>query len=178
MPIPTCFGMSTWDFNRKDRVPNYQVNGCGMADSQSRYYNGALLPGWQESDHYIGTPSQWLNGSVWGVDQPLVWQGGFSSNCKQASCACPTTVRLTGPCYGRASAIWQVQTPSFAGLSATPIAWMGGTNWTSQAVQPGPQCLNGTAAAWSVVPPYSWAGLSSQCVPYVGSGVWNTCCEG
>lgn len=188
LPIPHAFFHPDWDpsvSSGRDRSglkrksvtvepgqPGFPV---GVVSKRVRYDRGALQAGWRPPTHFIGTPEQWLSGSVFGRDNPLTWRGGFSEECRQ----------LCQPQEGEACAlgcdeaplscpVWCVQGfQAFAGLDEAVIAKRPGCLYSSECVasEAGP-----APGVWEVILPESFGGLSNAYVWWQGSS-WSTCCD-
>ena len=134
---------------------------------------GRLAP----STGWIGSLRQWQEGSILGVDPPLVWDGPFSTGCRPPldpnAQACATgcdQAPIT-------SAIWLMEGfAPFAGLVPTALVKREGCVWSSACVPAG-GCPTGTAAAWQVVPEMDQAGVVGGVIAYRGNGCWGNGCE-
>lgn len=158
--------------------PGITQPAIGFRPKRVRYDQGALPAGWRPPTGWIGTESQWLNGSVYPADQPLVWQGGFSTACR-AVCAVPPGKACATGCdqCPLVSELWCVSGfTDFAGLQETVICKREGCYFSSECV-PAAGCPTGTSPAWQVVLDQPFAGLTNAALPWRGAD-WNNCCPG
>ena len=171
---PKQFGMQGRDFLVQ---PGEQGLAVGELADRLAYDAGALQVGWRPPTKWIGNRRQWVEGSTVGVDQPLVWRGGWSSACKTPDVPPVGMACATGcPVCPRISPVWIVATPDFAGFSQCAIVKREGCEFTS-ACAPAPGCPTGTAAAWQVVVD-PFGGLTGGVVAIRPNGTWSTCCNG
>lgn len=150
----------------------------GFLHKMVRYYRGTPPAGWRPPTHFIGTLSQWQEGSLWPANQPLEWHGSFSTACKEACVveegeACGTEC-LECPLV---SELWCVSGfDDFAGFTETVITKREGCYFSSECV-PVEGCPSGTSAAWQVVYDQPFAGITPAALPWRGQD-WNNCCRG
>jgi hypothetical protein len=159
--------------------PGYPI---GLAGKPEKYYKGAAPAGWRPPTHYIGTPEQWLEGSVFGVDEPLVWRGGFSEDCKRLCGPDQDTIPVGFACgegcteCPLVSELWCVSDfEAFANLDEAIVVKREGCVFSTECVVT-EKCPKGTAAAW-VVDVDEFAGLTRAALPW-RNGEWSSCCRG
>ena len=81
----------------------------GLFLRTKRYDKGALPAGYLAPTGWIGSLRQWQDGSILGVDPPLVWDGPFSSACKPPPNPNAQACSTGCPEFPLISAIWLMQ---------------------------------------------------------------------
>jgi len=178
LPIPHSFTHTTW--LPESWLPNPGEPGCDVGEFKGmrKYDKGALPIGWRPPTKFIGTPEQWLNGSVYPTDQPLAWDGEFSLACKPTDHPQGRACATCRYCGHRISAVWNMEPfPDFASLSVQPLIWRSECVFNNQCVVEPDICPVPTAAAWELEGVEGIPGMSGGIVTYQGSGKWSTCCK-
>lgn len=149
----------------------------GVQVPKVRYDRGALQTGWRPPTHFIGTERQWTEGSIFPADQPLVWRGGWSTACRQLCQvergeACATDCDVIEPLCP----IWCLTgLESFAGLGEAVLTKKPGCMFNTHCVY---TPAGATAAAWEVVLPEEFAGLTGAYLWGRPDGRLSSCCDG
>ncbi len=168
-------GLRGLDFILEPGEPGLPV---GFFFDKVRYDRGSLPAGYVPPTGWVGSLRQWQEGSILGVDPPLTFNGPFSAGCRPP--ASPNAQACAVGCdqIPLTSGIWQMEgfTP-FAGFTPTALVKREGCVWSSACVPGGPQCPDGTAAAWQVVPSADQGGVVGGVVAYKRANVWSSCCE-
>lgn len=174
LPIPHAFMRTDWLPTKFEDNPGEGAVLVGEYTRGGQYDKGALPVGWRPPTHYVGTPEQWLDGSTFPANPPLVWRGGFSTACKAKDkpegMACETGC----PVCPVVSPIWTMEFADFAGFSAVPLVHTVGCEFSSRCVA-GPDCE--TAAAWEVIPEMDFGGLTGAVIKTKGDLTWSSCCD-
>lgn len=174
LPVGRRVGLLGFDNLVEPGQPGAPV---GMVHRSQKYNKGALPAGYTPPTGWIGSLRQWQDGSILGVDPPLVWDGPFTSGCKAPldpnAQACATGCDRAP----LVSAIWLMEPfAPFGGLQPTALVKREGCDFASTCV-PGGQCAAGTAAAWQVIPEIDRAGVVGGVISYKRSNLWSNGCD-
>lgn len=182
LPFAHRFLLPEWDGKEFEITPP-EGNLVGFLPKRVRYDRGVAPVGWRNpagpgGHGFIGTEQQWSEGSLFPMNPPLVWRGGFSTACtanpNAQGAACATGCELCP----RVSAIWIADGfANFAGLTQGAMVKKEGCQFDTLCV-PAPYCPTGTAAAWQVVLENPVGGLTGGVMAWRGGSEWSTCCKG